>query len=385
VFFRLFTDISKIKPRKAILAVILGLSAVSSYAKADTVDGLRSFGFGMPAATDTGPYEDINPSDNPFVANNPVIQNIYDSTIMIVTTDNGWNMIDAGCATFIKNTNLNGFPVAVSVRHGVDMQINAVPDGHLVMIDHEGDVLGVAYTIKQNYKYSDAYGDTDYPMLIGVDPNYPLDRKALAKIKGVAIAKHLPPGFITGRTTGIGTAEGASGGGWYNSDGEMVGVIEGFQNVSPLDSVPSLHVASVNPFISGITRQVETPDTRIIETSTFSYIQSLYDSQLLSQINSVTDSDEVVDYKNNGMDYSNSFGFGFPGLIAALFKGNLTYNEKLDSKFAYAQPGMMTEAALISQKVEQRMQTNPTMDDQKERYLIETSVAYITYEQQVKP
>jgi hypothetical protein len=348
---------------------------VHAQAQTSTEDALRSYGFAMPSPSDQGPFIDINPGDNAALMSDPALKTIYDSTVLTVLVDKDWNFINAGCATFLAGTSLNGYPMAVSIRHAVDLSLNDIPGGSLVLIDHNGDVLGVGYSITQHVPEGDPAAGYDYPMLIAVNPNYPINRHAMSLIHGVVVSHQLPSGSMVGyMTSTVGTAQGASGGGWYNQNRELIGVIQGFQKTPANEKVSSLDVASVNPFYSALYGRPGRLETRMIEHNTYSYIQSLNVGHVLSQI----DLDENVTtnhYTDDVTDLPGSFGFGYPGFMAAMMSGDLTFDPVLDQKYRLDEPDMIAASALEAVSNEKRMQSDPTKNDDVTRYLLGRAVA----------
>jgi hypothetical protein len=339
---------------------IAGLLLQPAHARPD-------MGFENPPPGDRGPFVDVNPSENPNVMHNQALKTIYDSTVVAVLTDRDWNYLSAGTATFLANTNANGYPMAISIRHAVDMNLYNVPDGHLILINHAGKVLAVAMSIPQEYGAQNQ--DSDTPMLIAIDPRYPVNHQEMSGIFGVRISATLPAGPLSGQISSpVGMAGGTAGAGWYNRNGEMVGVVASFMPEEN-GAEAGINVRGFDPVVHAFVPGFESGHVnKVIYARSHTYVQTLAAGPALRSLGIQA---QVTDYRQNDDE---GFSFGYPGMISAYFTGNLRLDPQDAQRFVQSEYQSVQQNVPYVASVEAQSEQYPTLEQSKEREMVKKAV-----------
>lgn len=151
---------------------------------------------------------------------------IENATVLLLIVNNSWTEIGAGSGTLLSNQKIGGNPAIASITHVTGWQKeDRAHHMRMIVVDHDGDILGVARPMQVRQPADTPGVGADQPTLLAFDTRYPLNRMGLARIQGVELAPRLPRGYLFGKISGpVGIDAGASGGGWYDEYGQLIGV-----------------------------------------------------------------------------------------------------------------------------------------------------------------
>lgn len=161
---------------------------------------------------------------------------VEDATVLVIAVDRHWHFRWSGTGSILAGHRVDGEKPIVTVMHVAgDRDIDNRLGLTLVIADHDGRVLGIAKPVQQRTPTLQD-GAFDQPVMLEFDRRYPIAQARLDRIQGVDVAPRLVDGAFTGKLQAqIGIDEGASGGGWYNRQGQLVAV-------SALATIPALSV-----------------------------------------------------------------------------------------------------------------------------------------------
>jgi hypothetical protein len=253
---------------------------------------------------------DVNPSDNNRVMSDQAQKNAFDSTVMILALDENNTVIHTASGTIIAEHDLYGAPVVASVAHVTETSLR------LLVLNHDGKPLGY---IKQIPGRSD---QTDCATISYFEPSG-RNNAAIRSIKGVQIANEIPAGMMFGKDLNQVVIPGASGGGWYNAQGQLVGVVVGTgQNDNDKKISINIEGRSLLRSFYGMNPNFESHES----VSGTSFIQTLASGRALSQLEAFDRSPDPSRPKIVLDSVIGGFGFGFPDYIPHFFKGDMKYN-----------------------------------------------------------
>lgn len=268
---------------------------------------------------------DSDPAHNHSVMRSRAERNAFLSTILIVAVGPQDHVRYTGSGTVLAGYKFNDHPIILSIRHVTDVGSKDFSGGRLFAVDKEGHMLGEIQQIDQapHQEYK------DYPTL-SVFVGDHVNKKALAEIPGVRVAREVPAGLVQGNLNQM-TNPGSSGGGFYNRSGEILGVVDGMNYTAAEDR----HTAEVYG-TSALKKMGGDPDGYVTQSTLLvgqSDIQSLAVGHVLHQLHELGGA-PAESYQFTKAPVKDSFGFGFPGEIPAFYQGQINYDSKVSASMA---------------------------------------------------
>jgi hypothetical protein len=263
-------------------------------------------------------YRDISPSNNPEVQNDPQLKNLYDSTVNLAVVSKDLFM-SGGTGTILANTDVNHYPVIVTLNHVADTDFTEAPI--LLAFDHQGIFLGslIPKNLNGNKK--------DGPVILAFDPHYPINDIALDHIHGALIANRLAPGpfmefFGGSNADDVGVTHGSSGGGVYAKE-------DGVWKLYGLLAAGNSFKKDIGHLVASES-QVSMPLQNLTEYNGMQYgdvpsnskafVLGLTDHSFLQSLVAV-EKVPLMPVVTADVDYTHCVTFGYPYGIAAFGKG----------------------------------------------------------------
>lgn len=298
---------------------------------------------GTPRIFDHGKQSfDVNPADNQKIMRDPIKRRAFFSTVMLVSLDQNGKPYADGSGTVLSGYQVGGRPVVISIRHVTDLVANGIPDGQLIAVDRHGTIIGHLKPLPNPEAGKDK---RDYPTLSYFDPNYPIDSRALQAIPGVEIAHELAPSMLAGLANDEVITPGASGGGWYNADGKLIGVVNGYQTTKFDRSLTETMVA-YSPYNALI--NAPQPEKVALPLTGSDDIQSVAFGPALAQLAALSRHHDEPALRAHTIDetlVTDGFGFAFPDGIPMSFTSLLFYDQPMADKITNEMTQQLAEEA----------------------------------------